>query len=61
MATFFAVGCPVCNKLVLIALGASGAVQWFAPFQPYLAAIGIGLLAYALEQRLAKEFACTIS
>ena len=61
MATFFAVGCPVCNKLVLLALGASGAVQWFAPFQPFLAAIGIGLLAYALEQRLAKEFACSIS
>ena len=36
--TFFAVGCPVCNKIVLLALGASGALQWFAPIQPLLAA-----------------------
>ena len=59
-ATFFAVGCPVCNKIVLLALGASGAVQWFAPVQPYLAALGIGLLGYALVQRLSKEFSCTL-
>jgi hypothetical protein len=44
--SFFAVGCPVCNKLVLIALGYSGAIQYFAPIQPYLALIGIALLMY---------------
>ena len=35
--SFFAVGCPVCNKLVLLALGSSGALTWFAPAQPVLA------------------------
>ena len=34
--SFFAIGCPVCNKLVLLALGATGAVKFFAPVQPYL-------------------------
>lgn len=29
--SLFAVGCPVCNKLVLLALGYSGAMTWFAP------------------------------
>ena len=37
LLSLFAVGCPVCNKVVLLALGASGAMTWFAPFQPVLA------------------------
>src|SRR5262245_63470348 len=31
-----AVGCPVCNKLVVLALGAGGALTFFAPLQPVL-------------------------
>jgi len=58
--SFLAIGCPVCNKLALIALGYSGAIQYFAPIQPYLAALGIGLLAYALRQRLTNEASCKI-
>ena len=34
---WFAVGCPVCNKLALLALGYSGAITWFTPVQPFLA------------------------
>ncbi|MDX1620224.1 MAG: hypothetical protein R3320_04495, partial [Nitriliruptorales bacterium] len=34
---YLAIGCPVCNKLVVVALGTSGAMTWFAPFQPILA------------------------
>ena len=34
--TYLAVGCPVCNKVVLVALGTSGALSWFAPVQPLL-------------------------
>ena len=59
--SFLAVGCPVCNKLVLIALGYSGAIQYFAPVQPYLAGAGILLLAYALQRRLAGEAMCQIN
>lgn len=58
--SFLAIGCPVCNKLALIALGYSGAIKYFAPIQPYLAAIGIGLLTYALRQRLTNEASCRL-
>jgi hypothetical protein len=52
LLSFFAVGCPVCNKLVVLALGTSGARQWFEPVQPVLAVGSIVLLAYALRIRL---------
>jgi hypothetical protein len=60
LLTFFAVGCPVCNKLVLVLLGASGAMQWFAPVQPILAVTAIGLLALALQARLRGDAVCRI-
>ncbi|MCD6639140.1 MAG: hypothetical protein LT071_04420 [Nocardioides sp.] len=56
--TFFAVGCPVCNKLVLLALGSAGAMTWFAPVQPWLQAAAIVLLAWALRKRLLGELSC---
>jgi|694.fasta_scaffold146528_3 hypothetical protein len=49
---YFAVGCPTCNHLVMLALGATGALAWFAPIQPYLALIGLGILAVAIGHRL---------
>lgn len=61
LVSFFAVGCPVCNKIVLLALGASGAVTWFAPIQPYLALASIALMVWALRARLKGEVACAIS
>ena len=61
LLSFFAVGCPVCNKLVLIALGYSGAIQYFAPIQPYLALAGIALLMFSLRMRLNNEFSCALS
>lgn len=60
VVTFFAVGCPVCNKLVLLALGWSGAMQFFAPVQPLLAAVSIALLAWALVRRMRGEIACEV-
>jgi hypothetical protein len=56
--TFFAVGCPVCNKLVLLALGSSGAMTYFEPAQPFLQAAAIALLGWALRARLRGERAC---
>lgn len=58
LLAYFAVGCPVCNKLALIALGSTGAVQYFAPVQPYLAAAGILALVWALIVRLRGEMTC---
>lgn len=58
--TFFAVGCPVCNKLVLLALGTSGALTWFEPVQPVLSLAAIGVLAWALRARLRGSVACAV-
>ncbi len=58
LLTYFAVGCPVCNKLVLLALGSSGAVTWFEPVQPVLQVAATALLAYALLRRLRGERFC---
>lgn len=60
IASFFAVGCPVCNKLVLIALGYSGALQFFEPLQPYLAGGSIVLLSVALTMRIRRERSCPL-
>jgi hypothetical protein len=57
---YLAVGCPVCNKLALIALGSTGAIQYFGPVQPYLGAAGILLLMYALRKRLINEAQCSL-
>jgi hypothetical protein len=61
LLAFFAVGCPVCNKLVVIALGTTGAMELFAPLQPLLAIASVALLAVALRRRLAGEQACPVS
>ena len=58
---WFAVGCPVCNKLALLALGYTGAMTYFAPVQPFLAAAAVLLLGYALVQRLAGQVACQVT
>lgn len=57
---WFAVGCPVCNKLALIALGYSGAITWFAPLQPFLAIAALVLTAVALVWRLRGQVACPV-
>ncbi len=61
MLSLFAVGCPICNKLVVMAIGVSGALNWFAPIQPVLALGSIGLLAYALWARRRTAIVCRIS
>jgi hypothetical protein len=51
LLSFFAAGCPVCNKLVVLAIGTTGAVDYFRPLQPWLGALSIVLLAVALRAR----------
>lgn len=48
---WLAIGCPVCNKLVVLALGTSGALNVFGPTQPWLAGLSIALLVAALAWR----------
>ncbi|MCV2465045.1 hypothetical protein OEB94_37880 [Streptomyces sp. ICN988] len=59
--SFFAVGCPVCNKLVLLLLGASGALSYWAPLQPLLAVLSAALLAEAALRRLSSQAACPVT
>lgn len=56
----FAIGCPICNKLVVAALGVSGALNVWAPIQPWLGVSSVALLAYALRRRIAGEQACPV-
>jgi len=58
LLSVFAIGCPVCNKLVVLAIGASGALRWFAPVQQILATVSLGMLGAALWTRLGTEVAC---
>lgn len=60
IVSFFAVGCPVCNKLVLLAVGTSGAMQYFEPLQPPLAGLSIALLLWAFFKRATSEDHCPV-
>jgi hypothetical protein len=52
LLAFLAIGCPVCNKVVVALLGTSGAFAYFEPIQPVLGVAGILLLLAALGVRL---------
>jgi hypothetical protein len=58
LLSVFAVGCPVCNKIAVLALGAGGALTYFGPARPVLGLLSVGLLLYALRARLAGEGSC---
>lgn len=55
-----AVGCPICNKVVVLLIGVSGALSLWAPLQPLLAVLSLLLLGWALRQRLRGEMACQV-
>ena len=52
VGAFLAIGCPICNKVVVALLGVSGALSVFAPIQPIIGAASIALLAGSLAWRL---------
>ena len=52
MLSFMAVGCPVCNKIVVLAIGMSGAMSYFQPIQPLLGLVSLALLGFGLRLRL---------
>lgn len=49
---FLAVGCPICNKVVVLLLGVGGALEYFAPVQPVLGLTSVALLGFTLFLRL---------
>lgn len=49
---WFAVSCPVCNKIVIALVGVSGATSVVEPLQPALGALAVALAAAALVTRV---------
>ena len=60
LLSFLAVGCPICNKLVVWLIGIGGALSFFAPLQPYLATAGLALLVGSLAVRLRALAQCSM-
>lgn len=58
--SFLAVGCPICNKVVVAALGVSGALNIWAPVQPALGLLSVALLAWVFNRRLRNEKSCAL-
>ena len=52
IAAYLAIGCPICNKIVVAALGVTGALNVFAPLQPLIGAGSVALLGATLAWRL---------
>ncbi len=49
---FIGIGCPVCNKVALALVGASGALTYFEPIQPLFSLASIVVMCVALTLRL---------
>lgn len=58
LAGTFAIGCPICNKLVVLMIGTSGALTWFEPIQPVLGFGALALSSGALAMRLRASEEC---
>ncbi len=56
-----AVGCPICNKLVVAVIGVSGALNYFAPIQPLLGLLSLAFLSVGLVVRMRLRPACPIT
>lgn len=52
LLSFFSVGCPVCNKVVVLLLGLGGAMTIFNPLRPFLGLASVVLLGVTLFLRL---------
>jgi hypothetical protein len=62
MLSVVAVGCPTCNKLVVLLLGSTGALTFFAPLQLYIGIASVLLLGSTLVLRTkALADTCTVN
>ncbi|MHA3021622.1 hypothetical protein ACXPWS_15355 [Mycobacterium sp. BMJ-28] len=60
LGSALAVGCPLCNKVVVAAVGFSGALNVWAPVQPVLAVVSLVVLSWALWQRRVALRGCRV-
>ncbi len=60
--SFFSVGCPICNKLVVLLLGVAGAMTIFNPLRPFLGIASIVLLGVTLFLRVrVLRYGCPVN
>lgn len=52
IAAYLAIGCPICNKIIVAVLGVSGALETFSPLQPLIGVGSVALLGATLAWRL---------
>ncbi len=60
IGSLLAIGCPVCNKLVVAAVGVSGALSVWAPLQPVIAVASLVALSWALWRRMTSSNYCPL-
>src|SRR5215471_7426849 len=61
LLSFFSVGCPVCNKVVVLLLGLGGAMTIFNPLRPFLGLASIVLLGVTLFLRVrVVRYGCSL-
>ncbi len=58
VANFFAVSCPLCNKLLVFLLGASAVVQYIEPLRLWFGALGIMLAGIAVWGKINRCRTC---
>ena len=46
-----AIGCPICNHLVVALIGVSGALTYWAPLQPIVGLVAVLVLLWTLRRR----------
>ncbi|MEK6826680.1 MAG: hypothetical protein AABX90_03555 [Nanoarchaeota archaeon] len=47
----FSFGCPICNKLLVLLLGFTGVMTYFAPLQPILGIASISVLGFVVYKQ----------
>jgi hypothetical protein len=55
VAAYLAIGCPICNKIIVAVLGVSGALTVFGPLQPIIGLASVALLTATLAWRLRRR------
>jgi len=58
IANIFAVGCPICNKVLVALLGASAVMAYIEPIRVWLGIFSAGLVGVALWFKVKNVKAC---
>jgi len=48
IGSFFAFGCPICNKLLVFLFGATALLNYFEPYRKFLGFLSIGVIILSL-------------